>query len=279
MNMKPQLLLNLIVCVALITGLGAIVPRTDAAAGIINVIVLIDGEYIEMDSPARLIDSVTYVPLFEFSQLLGAESTEQYRETAVVSAPGLSIYVTAGYPYIVANGRYLFAPTLCRMIDGMMFVPVRPLAKAFGATVTWRDNPRTVSIEQSGEPIKPGYLFYDATDLFWMSRIISAEARGECLIGRIAVGNVVMNRVNYPAYPNSVHGVIFDRRHGVQFTPAHSGAINRTPYIGCVIAAKLALDGARVVGDSLFFSMRTIRCWASRNREYYTTIGNHRFFA
>ena len=99
------------------------------------------------------------------------------------------------------------------------------------------------------------------------------------MAGKIAVGNVVMNRLNSPMYPNTVHGVIFDRRGGVQFTPAATGAINRTPDSSCVIAAKLALDAASVVGDSLFFNVRTLNSWASRNRPYVTTIGNHAFFS
>jgi N-acetylmuramoyl-L-alanine amidase len=85
-----------------------------------------------------------------------------------------------------------------------------------------------------------------------------------------------MNRTRYPAYPNTVHGVIFDRRNGVQFTPASTGAIYRTPGAECVIAAKLALDGAEVVGNSMFFNMTTVRSWAERNRQY---VGTHHFFA
>jgi len=209
---------------------------------------------------------------------LGAETVADSGGSATVLAPGLRIYATADDQFIVANGRYLHVPHLCREIDGMIFVPIRPLAKAFGAEVYWNEQTRAVEVVQTGLPIECGSTFYDETDLFWMARIISAEARGECMTGRIAVGNVVMNRVASPMYPDTVHGVIFDRRHGIQFTPAHSGAINRTPAECCIIAAKLALDGADVVGDSLFFSSRTIRCWASRNRPFTVTIGNHNFF-
>ena len=260
------------------TGIGTATPGvTFEHAG---VIVFLDGSPVIMEAPAQIIESTTYVPIYCFSRALGADYITYTAYSAIVAAPGLRIYANDGQMYIVANGRYLFVPTLCRTIDGKLFVPVRPLAKAFGATVTWYDDGfNMVSVISTGDPIKPGYRFYNATDLFWMSRIISAEARGECKIGRIAVGNVVMNRLHSHMYPNTIYGVIFDRQHGVQFTPAHSGAIHRTPARCCVVAAKLALEGANVVGDSLFFSTTTTRCWASRNRTYVITIGNHNFYA
>ncbi|MDR2420813.1 MAG: cell wall hydrolase [Oscillospiraceae bacterium] len=117
---------------------------------------------------------------------------------------------------------------------------------------------------------------YGAEDVKWLSRIIYAEAGGESFDGMLAVGNVVMNRLRSEYYPDTVHGVIFDRRSGVQFTPAYSGAINNTPSEACVKAAKLALDGAEIVGGSLYFASAS--CWASRHRELYKTIGAHDFY-
>ena len=40
----------------------------------------------------------------------------------------------------------------------------------------------------------------------------------------------------------------------------------------------LVLDGAQVVPDALFFNQVGIRCYASRNRDYVTTIGDHAFY-
>lgn len=49
-------------------------------------------------------------------------------------------------------------------------------------------------------------------DLYWLSRIISAESRGESLKGQIAVGNVVLNRVEEDDFPDTIPAVIFDRK-------------------------------------------------------------------
>jgi N-acetylmuramoyl-L-alanine amidase len=198
--------------------------------------------------------------------------------SATIILPDLVIVAISDNYYITANERYLYTPTLCKMIDNIMYVPVRALAKAFGSVVTWDEGSKTVFVSLTSKPLEHGDSFYDKTDLYWMSRIISAEARGECITGKIAVGNVVMNRLRSSIYPDTVRGVIFDKRCGVQFSPAYSGSINRTPDSECIIAAKLALDDADVVGDSMYFNATYVRGWAARSRTFVTTIGNHNFY-
>ncbi len=41
------------------------------------------------------------------------------------------------------------------------------------------------------------------------TRIISAEARGEEYVGQVAVGAVIMNRIEHPSFPNTLAGVIY----------------------------------------------------------------------
>ena len=45
-------------------------------------------------------------------------------------------------------------------------------------------------------------------DVYLLARLISAEARGEPYIGQVAVGAVVLNRIDHPSFPNSLSGVI-----------------------------------------------------------------------
>ncbi|MCL2151963.1 MAG: cell wall hydrolase [Oscillospiraceae bacterium] len=241
--------------------------------------ILVDGEDIALESAVLLADSRAYVPLHDFCEKMGPTIMIRDEDSMTVLLSGLEITAVSGNYYIMANERYLYAPTLCKMVDDVMFVPIRALAKAFSAEVMWDDVSRTVLVSLTNEPFEHGETFYDETDLYWMSRIISAEARGECMDGKIAVGNVVMNRLRSSIYPDTVKGVIFDKRCGVQFSPAYSGSIHHTPDSDCVIAAKLALDGADVVGDSMYFNATRVRGWAARSRTYVTTIGNHNFYA
>ena len=85
-------------------------------------------------------------------------------------------------------------------------------------------------------------------DLYWLSRIISAESRGEPLEGQIAVGNVVLNRVASADFPDTIYGVIFDDRWGGQFTPVRNGTIYQVPSARSVEAAGLSLSRGHTAG-------------------------------
>ncbi|MEG2037954.1 MAG: cell wall hydrolase, partial [Ruthenibacterium sp.] len=121
---------------------------------------------------------------------------------------------------------------------------------------------------------------YPPQELYWLSRIISAESRGEPLRGQVAVGNVILNRVASPAFPNSVQGVVFDKRNAVQFEPVSNGSIYAAPSPQSVTAAKMALDGSREAGDALYFFAPSLSkgTWIAKNRAYLKTIGCHRFY-
>ena len=229
-----------------------------------------------------LYNSTTYVPLRATSLSLcpGAQvSWESGR--AVVRASSLTITARPGDLYIDANGRKLFAKDSVRVVNGVTLVPVRVLAKAMDATVSWNSSAQRVTLSGGSNTIQAGDQYYDSTSLYWLSRIINSESNGESIIGKIAVGNVILNRVASSDFPNNIHDVIFDDIGGVQFTPVANGTINNTPSTESILAAKLCLDGASVAGNSLFFLNPTIATssWITRTRAYVATIGNHKFYA
>ena len=117
-------------------------------------------------------------------------------------------------------------------------------------------------------------------EIFWLGRIIEAESSGEPASGKVAVGNVILNRVKSNEFPNTIYTVIFDRTHGVQFEPIMNGSIYNTPSAESMISAKRALRGENIAGNSLYFlNPRTAaNSWISNNRPYYMTIHNHDFY-
>lgn len=42
-----------------------------------------------------------------------------------------------------------------------------------------------------------------------LARVISAEARGEPYSGQVAVGAVILNRVEHPSFPSTIAGVVY----------------------------------------------------------------------
>lgn len=120
-----------------------------------------------------------------------------------------------------------------------------------------------------------------ATDLYWLSRIIHAEAEAEPYSGKVAVGNVVLNRVNSSAFPNTIKGVIFEYYQGIpQFSPVADGTIYNTPSATSIQAARDALAGQRPVGTATYFFNpdKSAGTWIVQNKTFVKTIGDHDFY-
>ncbi len=237
-----------------------------------------------IEVPSRLINSTTYVSLKYFCEALCYCKTtySSATRTATVTADGIHITATDGSHYICANGRYLWTDTAVKILDdGRIYLPVRIIAKVFGVSVDWDNATRSVTVKGPLKIIESGDSFYDADSVYWLSRIISAESRGEPLLGQIAVGNVVLNRVKNPQYPNTIYGVIFDRKYGVQFTPVANGTIYNSPYYLSVIAAKICLEGETISRDVLYFLEPRLSTsfWIVKNCTYKFGIGCHDFYS
>lgn len=126
----------------------------------------------------------------------------------------------------------------------------------------------------------PTFDGYTAEDLTWLSQIVHAEANGEDYPSKLAVASVILNRVDDGSYPDSIYSVVFDNKHGVQFTPTINGSIYNTPSTESFLAALETLEGKRIKENALFFiNPRTASSsWVSRNRDFAFTSGNHNFY-
>ncbi len=241
----------------------------------------LDGKRV-LDGQAAIINSVTYVPVRAFSELMGADSItwNGKTQTATVKKGTLNIYITSGALYVGANGRYFFTVEKVLNIGGRLFVPIRAISSVFSANVGWNAQTRTAMVSTSGKTLVSGDKFYNSSDLYWLSRIINAEASGEPLAGQIAVGNVVLNRKASSQYPNTVYGVIFDRRGGTQFSPVSMGTIYNAPTQSSIIAAKICLEGYSIDSRILFFMNPRIATsnWISNNRPFAFRMANHDFY-
>lgn len=246
-----------------------------------NITVYIDGE--RYNGKAFLYNEVTYVGIRQFCETLaGARvSWNDATDTATAVSENVTVSASKNAEYIIANGRYFWVKDGVLIQNGLMYVPVRTLCKAYEASLEWNGEYYSVNVERGNGTIKSGSEYYESDAVYWLSKIINAESRGEPLTGKIAVGNVVLNRVRSDDYPNTIYGVIFDRKYGVQFSPIADGSINLEPDEESVIAAKLCLEGY-TVSDSIMFFINTDAAeslWVSNNRPFAVSIGNHDFYA
>ncbi len=228
-------------------------------------------------------NSITYVPLRKFCNLFDQCEFiwDGKTNTATVNTSyGMTLIIQQNALYIYANGHYFYTVGKVQNWGGSLYVPIRPLTRAFNAELEWNARERRVELTSSKGAPKVAPANYRSDEVYWLSRIISAEARGESLEGQIAVGNVVLNRVRHKDYPNTIYGVIFDRKHGTQFSPVSFGTIYQTPTASAVRAAKMCLEGYTMSDEILFFMnpRAATTNWIAQNRPYAFRIGNHVFY-
>ena len=228
-------------------------------------------------------DNTTFVGIRKFSTSMYWNAKVSYNSatrTITVKTDKLTLTAKDGANYIVANGRYLFTSTPIFMKNGRMYAPVLLMAKAFDAKISWVNATSSFNILRGSGGILSGDKYYREDEVYWLSKIIYAEAGGEIFLGKMAVGNVILNRTRSSQFPNTIYGVIFDRKNGVQFSPVANGTIYKTPNSDSIIAAKVCLEGYTVSPNILYFvnPVYAPNSWASKNRPYFAKIGNHVFY-
>lgn len=112
-------------------------------------------------------------------------------------------------------------------------------------------------------------------NIYLLARIISAEARGESYEGQVAVGAVVLNRVEHPSFPDTLSGVIYQNG---AFTAIVDGQFNEPIAESAYRAAKDALNGWDPSGGAIYYYNpdKTSNKWI-RSRPVIKRIGKHLF--
>ncbi len=108
-----------------------------------------------------------------------------------------------------------------------------------------------------------------------LARVISAEARGEPYSGQVAVGAVILNRVEHPSFPSSISGVVYQPG---AFTCMDDGQFNEPVSESAKKAAQDALNGTDPSGGAIYyFNPATATSSWIWSRPLITVIGKHRF--
>lgn len=117
----------------------------------------------------------------------------------------------------------------------------------------------------------------DSNSRALLARLISAEARGEPYVGQVAVGAVVLNRVQHPSFPNSIAGVVYQSG---AFSCLMDGQFNQPVAESAYRAADDALNGWDPTGGAIYyFNPATATSKWIWSRPLILTIGKHMFCA
>lgn len=118
-------------------------------------------------------------------------------------------------------------------------------------------------------------IVYDQEDVILLAKIIYAEARGESFEGQVAVGAVVLNRVESPKFPDTIREVIYQPG---QFSAVLDRQIELTPGDEAYQAAQAALEGQDPSEGALFYyNPQTATDSWIKTLDVVKNIGNHNF--
>lgn len=164
-------------------------------------------------------------------------------------------------------------------IDGIFGTLTKKAVTAFqrdnGLKVDGIAGPETLkALGIGGGDSYGGYL---SSDYELLARIISAEARGEPYMGQVAVGAVVLNRIEHPSFPDTLSGVVYQKG---AFSCLYDGQFYEPISDSAYKAAADALNGLDPSGGAIYYynPKKSTNKWIF-SRPVITTIGAHRFCA
>ena len=116
---------------------------------------------------------------------------------------------------------------------------------------------------------------FSSSDVYLLARTIYAEGRGEPYVGQVAIGAVILNRVQHQSFPNTISGVVYQKN---AFTAVSDGQINLTPNETAMKAARDAINGWDPSGGAIYYYNPAVATssWIF-SRPTITVIGKHVF--
>jgi len=131
------------------------------------------------------------------------------------------------------------------------------------------------TLQALGLPAQGGGVSADSLDLALLARVISAEAKGEPYAGQVAVGAVILNRIEHPSFPNTLAGVVYQAN---AFESVSNGEYRKPAAESCVRAAQEAAAGSDPTGGAIYFynPAKTSNKWML-SRPVIAAIGRHVF--
>ena len=152
---------------------------------------------------------------------------------------------------------------------------VKRYQRSVGITADGVAGPKTLLYLGLGSSSGSSTGGYSSSDVYLLAKVIAAEARGESYTGQVAVGAVVLNRVDSSSFPDTVSGVVYQAG---AFSAVRDSNWSVAPDATSRKAAQDALNGWDPSGGALYYynPAKTSNQWI-RTRPVITTIGRHVF--
>lgn len=295
---------SLLVCTVSLSSIQSVVGESTIPKAVVNeaathspeIDIWIDDTKLHFNQRPLLIEDSIYLPLRELCNALGvAINYNEAQELITLEGNGVKISFGPEKKTALKNDKEIQMPQTI-LLNNVTLAPLRFLSEELGYFVQWDQETKTVYITQESLVTEKDSITqygkekivqeaealggYEEEDLYWLSRLVHAESQSEGYEGKLAVANVILNRVKDENFPKTVKEVIFDRRYGVQFVPTVNGMLYNSPNEESMRAAKAALSGQDNSNGALYFlnPKKAKNNWIPKNREHAFTIDNHQFY-
>lgn len=241
----------------------------------------INGQLIQSEDQNFIEDGRVFVLARDISEALGA-TVDWVNDTKEISVTLEERKVKFNIDSFTANanGEIKVLDVMPKFINSRSYVPIRFLSENLGFNVQWDNERKLVVITNGIFETSRGETVVESTytkdDLLWLSRIVQVETGGSTIDMKMAVANVVLNRVKDSRFPDSVHDVIFQIDTYVQFPPAHRESfLTLIPSDLSIDAARRALEGENTISDCLYFNNSPFK---SKTDDLYKVIDGEYFY-
>lgn len=225
---------------------------------------------------ARKILAGFMIPVMLFSCCIFANSDYFLLYNEKQDAQALSKYGSRGEEVRRIQSKLKELGYYSAAVDGIFGVRTQSAVKAFqrncGLTVDGIAGPKTLLYLGLGGSSSGSY---GSNDVYLLAKLIAAEARGESYTGQVAVGAVVLNRVEHGSFPDSISGVIYQAG---AFSAVRDSNWNVSPNATAQKAAQDAINGWDPSGGAIYYyNPKTAKSNWIRSRPIIAVIGNHVF--
>ncbi|MEW9669118.1 stalk domain-containing protein [Ammoniphilus sp. 3BR4] len=218
-------------------------------------------------SPPFIKEGTTMVPLRSIAETLGVQ-VDWDEKSNMVTLQGSPKMIKLGIDQLAAevNGQTKRLQQAPIIYNDRTYVPLRFISEELDKQVEWEPSQSIIFIADNQKE----------SDIYWLAKLVEAEASGEPYQGKVAVAAVILNRTNSTDFPKTIKSVIFEE---AQFTPVATKRIfSMTPKDGTIRAVREAMEGADpTLGALYFFNPGKTDNRFLHSRSVTMTIGNHRF--
>lgn len=246
----------------------------------VNVSVKLNDNYIVSDEKNILIDDTTYIVARSLVNALNEEIFwDELTRTVTIKTKTNEIKLIVDSNIVLVNSEEINIDAIPFIRNGRTYIPLKIVSDYLGCDINFIQETYTVNLYKNDIIVDEKNIYipnYNDEDLELLSKIVQVESSDSSMEMKLAIANVVLNRVKSDRFPNTIADVIYQIDVYVQFPPAHKESFKTVkPSLYSIIAAKNTLEGLNNIEECLFFNNSPFK---SKKDDLYKIIEGEYFY-